>query len=496
MKKCPNCGSELRFDPKSQEVICLHCDSMFNPEELTVTEKHASEQNMFESGKAYTCSQCGATLMTFDETAITFCSYCDSQAMIESKMKDINHPDYIIPFSVTKEEAIKKYKSKVSKSLFIPSYMKSDAVVNKFRGIYMPYAIYKTKSDSTCTNKGSKFSHSSGNYDYYDDYTITSEVDATYEGMSYDLLSKYYDKYSESLPFDFKQVKPFNSNYLIGFYADTKDVEEDRYNSEVCNKVSKSSYKFMKKRKEFSKYGCSKPKAKFHVEETKIGMFPVYFLSVKSKDNEHINYAVVNGQTGDVVIEFPIDFKKYIFLSLILVAPLYFLLTFLPVITAKAIASFSILSSFIGIYIFVKQKEKMNINEKHLDDKGYLSKTETKKEQTKKQTKNDMNKILIIISIIGSLIGTLVSLNLGIVYLILALLIFILNKSIKRQLITILIPTIILILNPVNDIYYYISAFIAFILIILSFYSLIKEHNKLVTSKLPQLEKRGGDENE
>ena len=48
-----------------------------------------SEENEAVStyeGKSYSCSQCGAQLMTFDETAITFCSYCGSQAMIESKM--------------------------------------------------------------------------------------------------------------------------------------------------------------------------------------------------------------------------------------------------------------------------------------------------------------------------------------------------------------------------------------------------------------------------
>ena len=54
----------------------------------------------------------------------------------------------------------------------------------------------------------------------------------------------------------------------------------------------------------------------------------------------------------------------------------------------------------------------------------------------------------------------------------------------------------VLIVNPVKDIYYYGSAFIAFIFIIISFYDLVKEHNELVSNILPQLEKRGGDENE
>lgn len=51
-------------------------------------------------------------------------------------------------------------------------------------------------------------------------------------------------------------------------------------------------------------------------------------------------------------------------------------------------------------------------------------------------------------------------------------------------------------MNFVADAYYYGASSIIFLLVILSFYDLVKEHNLLVSNKLPQLEKRGGSENE
>ena len=51
-------------------------------------------------------------------------------------------------------------------------------------------------------------------------------------------------------------------------------------------------------------------------------------------------------------------------------------------------------------------------------------------------------------------------------------------------------------MNFVDDLYYYGSAVITLCLVIWSFYDLVKEHNLLVSTKLPQLEKRGGNENE
>ena len=57
-----------------------------------------------------------------------------------------------------------------------------------------------------------------------------------------------------------------------------------------------------------------------------------------------------------------------------------------------------------------------------------------------------------------------------------------------------LIPVVVLALNPVEDIYYYEAAVASLGLLLITFYSIVKKHNELVSSKLPQLEKRGGDE--
>ncbi len=464
MIKCPNCGGELKFSPKDKVVKCEYCSSEFDPKELKKDAKVAkeNEKQVDSTTKAtvYRCTECGAELLTFDETAITFCSYCGSQAMLEGKMTEINNPDFIIPFKITKEECIEAYKKKISKAIFAPKYMKDDIVVEKFRGIYMPYCVYKLSFHDDAVNTGHKYTHSKGNYDYYDNYKLTGRVDIDYQGISYDLVSKLYDKYTDGLPYDFTQAEEFNNNYLIGYYADVKDVENNIYDGLVTAIVKSDSAKKLANDKTFSKYGCS-PKIEPVVTERKIGMFPVYFLAIRDKNKNYIHYAVVNGQTGKVATDIPFDFKKYIFGSLVVAALIFLIINQGLILLPSGIVVFSIISLVVSYIISSSQLNKISLVEKHYDDLGFVSVNNISKAKKNKAKMPFMDKI---------------------------------KKYLYKQIIGIVLGAIILMIKPVNDIYYYGVAIINFVLAIWSFYDIIKERNLLVSNKLPQLENRGGDE--
>lgn len=463
MLRCPNCTAQLEFDAESQSVKCDYCGSIFNPKELELNLKKAEENTVEETttegtyeGKSYACSQCGATLLTFDETAITFCSYCGSQAMIESKLIKRNNPQYIIPFKKTKEECIAAYKNKLAKSVFVPDYMKSDIVVSKFRGIYIPYCIYKLSYHDVCTNKGSKRTGRVGDYIYYDDYSISARVDSDYDGVSYDMLSNLYDQFSTAIPHDYKEAEPFNANYLAGFYADTADVENAIYEDDAIEVVNEDAADRLRREKEFSRFGCSDPKINFQVTDKKVGMFPLYFLAIRDKKEQYVNYAIVNGQTGKVVVDLPVDFTKYILVSLALSIPIFLLINAFLVLVPRTICIISAVSAFLTMVISAGQIDKLNKKESHLDDEGYMN---SNKDQKAKKGRSTF-------------------------------------KYIFKQLIGIILGVTMLFLNLVDDAYYYGTAIIIFLLVIWSFYDLVKEHNLLVSTKLPQLDKRGGSENE
>ena len=532
MSKCPHCGAEVQYSPEKHVVHCDYCGSDFKASELLAEYKKAKKEKddanapKFQ-GMSYTCSQCGATLLSFDETAVTFCSYCGSQNVLEDKLIEQTAPDLIIPFSKTQEECIKNYKKKINHSLFCPNYMKSDFVLKKFRGIYMPYGIYNLHFSGDCVNQGERYSHRSGDYIIYDKYDLHADVDTTYKGISYDLLSKFYDEYSQAIPFNHKEALPFNPNYLPGFYADCKDVDSDIYHEEAKNIAGENSTKYLKAKRAYAKYNCSEPKVSYKIEDCKTGLFPVYFASVQDKDKKHIHYAIINGQTGKVAADLPVDFKKYLFFSIILAFPLFFIINSFFTILPTTINLLSIGIAIIGAIIFFSQFKIYVNREKRVDDKGLSSLTKDEVVEKKKQKKKPnytIGCLPIILSIILFFIATTMSFYypkyvipiVCFAFIGIFSIIFITGliakrkemKADKNQPIQVspsylvkfvpafVIPLATIAMNPVHDSFYYGSAIASLILTLLSFSDLIDIHNKLASRPIPQLEKRGGDESE
>ena len=453
MIKCPNCTGEMNFQPGDQLIVCQYCGSKFDPNALNVETKMSKKQENQINGTSYMCTQCGAVLLTFDETAITFCSYCGSQAMVESNMTSINKPDYIIPFKVTKEECIKKYKEFVNKHLFVPKSIKSDIVVEKFRGIYLPYGIYKFKYNGPTEYDGEKFKIHLGNYDYYDEYKITCDLDSSFEGVSKDLRSNFYDYFSDNLPFNMEEMEEFNNNYLIGFYADCADVDPATYSGDMSDIALYETKKMLNKQANFRKYGCKYAVVPFENPEVSYAMFPLYFLAFRNKKNDRVYYSVVNGQTGDIMADLPLSVPKFLILALLCSVVILLLIFNTMIFTMTKLALVAVVLSILAFITCLVQINKMSSKFFHYDDIAYAEKHIFNDKASKKKY----------------------------------------YKYAIKPVIGAILPIIVLALDLVSDNYYYGSIIGSFLLILLSFRDILYLHNLLLSNEIPQLEKRGGD---
>ena len=88
--KCPNCASDIKFDPSSQKFKCESCDAFFSEDALN--EIHNFEQNFGDKSgfnwekeenisdettglNEYVCQSCAAHLAVEETTAASECPY-------------------------------------------------------------------------------------------------------------------------------------------------------------------------------------------------------------------------------------------------------------------------------------------------------------------------------------------------------------------------------------------------------------------------------------
>ena len=157
--KCPNCGAPLEFSPESQKFECSFCGSTFAEEELqSIEPAQCSEQTISqastesegeEEAVLYTCPSCGAQIVTTETTAATSCLYCHSPVVLEGRLQGDFHPDRIIPFAFTREEAERRFYQWVAKKRYVPKGYFDAGKTEYFICVYYPYWVldWETPAD-------------------------------------------------------------------------------------------------------------------------------------------------------------------------------------------------------------------------------------------------------------------------------------------------------------------------------------------------------------
>lgn len=440
MIECPGCGGNLKFDIASQKMHCAFCNSQYDPYEFDHKEKDAEEQQLYEV-TVFTCPQCGGELYSTDHAAAAFCSFCGASTILYSRIEKENRPSFLIPFQKTKEDCKKAYMKKAKKALFLPKEYKQEKCIDSFRGIYMPYWSYNIVQKGPITLKGEK-SHRSGDYIIREHYDVEGNIDAFYHGITHDASNAFADNISECLqPYNIKEKKQFTPGYLSGFYADVADVDYSLYEADAHSFACRQSMKQIRGQKELSHLQLQEAKRPSDLctqtGEVEATMFPVWFMSYRNKDR--IAYATVNGQTGKVVADLPIDPKRYLVSTGIVAAVIFLLFNIFLTLKPSSVLNVAILFGALTAVIY--GSEIVHIIKRKKDDQ-----------------------------VAGN--------GIGFVYIAAAEICGILIQIIK----------------PVSDWFYYGGVIVMAVGIAASFLYVIRCYNIMATRRLPQFDKKGGDD--
>ena len=324
--KCPNCDGELIFDPATQKYKCEYCVSIFTQEELdnmqreesTEKEVGASSGSMSEA-KLYTCPSCGAEIVTDATTAATFCYYCHNPVILGGRLEGEYLPDKIIPFEITKEDAVKKFLEYVGRKKFVPKAFFSKQQIESITGVYFPYWNYSAKVEGAMQGEGRKIRNwTTGNLRYTETkfYNVRREGVISLTNMTENALQKANADLARGvMPYNFDKMQDFNMGYLSGFFAEKRDIEKDGLADKMQANARTYAEKMLRDTIDnYSSVSIANSSMRLRIEDWEYCLLPVWTITYKGR-NGKIYYYSMNGQTGEVCGELPVDHKKLALVS-------------------------------------------------------------------------------------------------------------------------------------------------------------------------------------
>lgn len=526
MFECPNCAYNIKFDIASQQMKCAACESMFDP--YAIQREVDAESSEYYETNVFTCPQCGGQIISDDTEAATFCLFCGSSTMLTERISKEKRPAYIIPFQKTKEDCKKAYKRKMRKAFFVPKEYKNREFIDGFKGVYMPYWSYCFSKEGEVSFTG-RTSKRDGDYLDCEKYKLTGNLSMEFNGDAYDGATSFYDDLSVGLtPYEFEGRREFTPSFMSGFYADCADVSQDLYFKDAKEYARKHTVKMLKKEEAFKKYDLPLSENFLFEVDSRADrtLYPVWFMSYRIKDR--ISYAMVNGQTGKVVADLPMDKGKFLFSSFLLAIPIFILLNMLFIFNTKELLGLSLFMLFMSLLVYASELSAVFEKEHLWNDRAFLNSNKKWKSQKKRQKKENqklpgaifldlfgirfdngwkVSPLLVIILVVGFLIAIPLETTL---WPMTAFFAYYGIRSVRGQLmrmkksktpfavilsaVAIIAVIAVLLLNPVYDMWYYGVTILTLVSVAVNFIYIIKDYNRLAMRKLPQFNKKGGDD--
>ena len=333
--QCPNCTGPLQFDPATGKLVCEYCGSSYTGEEIerllgkqenTAAKPSGAGKKPKQEGspwseaeaaglKVYNCPSCGAELIFDANTTASSCPYCGNPAIVPGELSGALRPEWVIPFKLTKEEAVAKLKSHYRKKPLLPKSFSEKNHLEEIKGVYAPFWLYDGEAVGSAVFSAEKVRSYTTPKFYVTEtshYKCTRAGSLRFERIPVDSSTKMPDEYMDAIePFDYGELVPFSTSYLPGFMADKYDVDAETAQERARVRAEQSLTDAMKDSvKGYSGVVTEEKAAEFHRSGLHYALLPVWLLSTKWKDETYL--FAINGQTGKPVGDLPIDKgKKY-----------------------------------------------------------------------------------------------------------------------------------------------------------------------------------------
>ena len=344
--QCPDCMAPLRYDGASGMLKCDYCGKAHTPESIEQYYHHqlqeaeqaavdavAAEAAAAAAGhhdadyssdevwdaeqegmKIYQCPSCGAQLICDATTAATSCPYCGNPSVIPGQFHGILRPDYILPFRLSKDDAVSALKQYYKGKLLLSRKFSDENHLQEIKGIYVPFWLFDGRAVADIHYRATRVMsarHGDEMVTTTDYFDVRRAGSVSFTRIPADGSQKMPDDLMDSIePFDFTELKPFSSAYMPGFFADIYDVGDRESFERARKRGTHSAEQIIDSTVTgYSSVSPTRKQVQMYREKTSYALLPVWMLSTRWNGNNYI--FAMNGQTGKFIGDLPVSKGRY-----------------------------------------------------------------------------------------------------------------------------------------------------------------------------------------
>ena len=248
---CPACGAQAEWNPGKQKLACTFCGTEspleVNSETGQVEEidlvrtlrKLGDELRGWHSQKrTIQCQSCRA-ISVFDHDRVgQNCDFCGSPKLIDyEELKPPIRPQSLLPFKVSESQVRESIRRWFAARWFAPNKLKSGALVDQVKGVYLPYWTFDAQATCPWTAQSGYYYYTTERYTDSEGKSRTRQVRHTRWESSSGRVDHFFDdepvpgSQGVSLdilrgaePFPTAELVPYKKGYLQGFVVEHYQV--------------------------------------------------------------------------------------------------------------------------------------------------------------------------------------------------------------------------------------------------------------------------------